>query len=442
MLIDNKHELTKGLETTIYQYLENNISEGGKFDFVTGYFTISALSKLYDRIRPQALYRIILGDLFSLKPNRRNIIDIINQKHEINNIFYLKDECEKVVEFLKQTNVEVKTVDKNFCHAKTYIYHNPNISKHKDNFYLVGSSNFTDAGIGLKPSSNIELNKLVSGTDAGFEKAGEWFEILWNSESTKETLTVGNNQAHTCKAFLISLISDFFEKYEPEILYYKTLYELFKEDFEQYDIDLAPHRDIMHLRDTVVFNKLYLFQQKGALSLIRMLQKYNGAILADAVGLGKTWSALAVIKYFELQGYKILLLCPEKLSNNWTRYLKDRHSVFEADKFDYFVRFHTDLFNKRMNKDGMTLTNFKRFQKLLIVIDESHNLRNDNSERYKFLVEHFYRVQENRDIKTLMLSATPINNKLTDIRNQFKLMVGGNDTGFREVEGVEIKSLQ
>jgi hypothetical protein len=148
------------------------------------------------------------------------------------------------------------------------------------------------------------------------------------------------------------------------------------------------------------------------------------------------------MKYFELQGYKILLLCPKKLSNNWTRYLKDRHSVFEADKFDYFVRFHTDLFNKRMNKDGMTLTNFKRFQKLLIVIDESHNLRNDNSGRYKFLVEHFYQLQSNRDVKTLMLSATPINNKLTDLRNQFKLIVNGYDTGFNGVEGIEIKSLQ
>jgi len=441
MLIDNKNELTIGQEKTIYQYLESNITEGGQFDFVTGYFTISALSKLSDGIRPQTKYRIILGDLFSLKPNRKNIIDIINQKHEITNVFYLKEECERVVAFLKQDNVEIKTVDKNFCHAKTYIYHNPNLSKHKDNFYLVGSSNFTDAGIGLRPSSNIELNKLVSGTDAGFEKAGEWFELLWNSDSAKEAIIVDGNQKISCKEFLIKLISDFFEKYDPVTLYYKTLYELFRDDFDRYDVDLKAGRDIQHLKDTVIYNKLYLFQQKGVLSLIRMLQKYNGAVLADAVGLGKTWSALAVMKYFELQGYKILLLCPKKLSNNWMRYLKDRHSVFEPDKFDFFVRYHTDLYGHRMNKDGMTLNNFRRFQKLLIVIDESHNLRNDASGRYKFLIENLYHPSGNRDIKTLMLSATPINNKLTDIRNQFKLIVHGNDTGFRDVEGIEIKSL-
>lgn len=442
MLIDNKNELIKGQETTIFNYLINNIAAGGRFDFVTGYFTISALSKLYNRIEPQASYRIILGDLFSLKPTRRNIVDIINQKHEVNDIFNLKDECEKAVEFLKQENVQVKTVDKNFCHAKTYIYHNPNITKHKDNFYLVGSSNFTDAGIGLKPSANIELNKLISGTDAGFEKAGEWFELVWNSESTKEVVTIDKNQTQSCKAFLIALISDFFEKYEPEILYYKTLYELFRDDFDQFDIDAAARKDIVHLRDTVVFNKLFLFQQKGVLSLIRMLQKYNGAILADAVGLGKTWSALAVMKYFELQGYKILLLCPKKISNNWQRYLKDRHSIFEPDKFEYYIRYHTDLFDKRMNKDGMTLTNFKRFQKLLIVIDESHNLRNDTSNRYKFLIDNFYQEKDSKDIKTLMLSATPINNKLTDIRNQFKLIAGGSDIGFKDIEGIEIKSLE
>jgi len=442
MLIDNKHELTKGQEKTIYQYLEGNITEGGKFDFVTGYFTISAISRLRTCIKPQSAYRIILGDLFSLKPSRRNIVDVINERHEVNEIFNLKEECEKAVEFLKQNNVEVKTVDKNFCHAKTYIYHNPDISRHKDNFYLVGSSNFTDAGIGLKPSSNIELNKLISGTDAGFEKAGDWFELVWNSDTTKDNIETDKNQKITCKEFLISLISDFFEKYDPELLYYKTLYELFRDDFDQLEIDISSRKDISHLRDTVVFNKLFLFQQKGVMSLIRMLQKYNGAILADAVGLGKTWSALAVMKYFELQGFKILLLCPKKIANNWLRFLKDRHSIFEPDKFEYYVRYHTDLFNQRMNKEGMTLNNFKRFQKLLIVIDESHNLRNDASSRYKFLIEHFYQNDTNREIKTLMLSATPINNKLTDIRNQFKLIVGGNDAGFQNIEGIEIRSLE
>ena len=259
MLIDNKNELTTGQEKTIYKYLVNNISEGGTFDFVTGYFTITALSKLDDKIPSQEEYRIILGDLFSVKPNRQNIVDLINQKHEISEVFHLKEECEKAVDFLRRDNVFIKTVDKNFCHAKTYIYHNPIVSKHKDNFYIVGSSNFTDAGIGLRISSNIELNKLVSGTDAGFDKAGEWFELLWKAESTKEYILIDGKHSQSCKEFLISLISDFFEKYEPLTLYYKTLYELFKDDFDQYDIDLKAGKDIQHLIDTVIYNILFLF---------------------------------------------------------------------------------------------------------------------------------------------------------------------------------------
>ncbi|MBI2968918.1 MAG: DEAD/DEAH box helicase family protein [Bacteroidetes bacterium] len=446
MLIDNKHELKKKHPITVFENIRVNMQVAGAFDFVTGYFTISALARLHDKIRPQNNYRIILGDLYSAQPNRRNIIDIINQKHQVSEVLNLKQDCEKAVEFLEQKSVKIKTVDKNFCHAKTYIYTHPEEDTSKNNFCIVGSSNFTDAGLGLRTSSNIELNKLINGTDDGFEKAQEWFDILWDSETTtKEKIINEEGKEVTCKEFLIKLISDFFEKYSPADLYFKTLYELFKEDLIKLEADVAAQKDLIHLSDSVIFNKLYDFQKKGVMSLIRMLNEYGGAILADAVGLGKTWSALAVMKYFELQGYKVLLLCPKKLSNNWMRFLKDRHSIFEADKFEYFVRYHTDLYNEgeRFDKnDGIKLSNFKRFHKLLIVIDESHNLRNDESGRYEFLVEHFYKNRERKDIKTLMLSATPINNKLIDVRNQFKLIAHGSDSGFAEAEGIKIPSLK
>lgn len=446
MLIDNKRELVPHQQVTVYSFLDKFMLPDGQFDFVTGYFTIAALARLGDKLKPQKGYRIVLGDLFSATPNRKNIIDIINQKHLIKEVMTLKDDCERAVAFLSLDCVEVKTVDKNFCHAKTYIYSNPDKSQHKDNFYLVGSSNFTDSGLGIRPSSNIELNKMIGGNDSSFEKAQEWFDILWVSPSTKDQIyNTEKKKEETVKEYLIRLISDFFEKYSPDVLYYKTLYELFKDDLSKLDADLAAQKDLVHMSDSAVFSHLYDFQKKGVMSLIRMLNEYGGAILADAVGLGKTWSALAVIKYFELQGYKVLLLCPKKISNNWLRYLKDRHSIFEDDKFEYFVRYHTDLCGEgeRFNKgDGIKFSNFKRFQKLLIVIDESHNLRNDESGRYEFLVDHIYKRSGTRDIKTLMLSATPINNKLIDVRNQFKLIVRGIDTGFSEAEGIHIPSLK
>ena len=169
--------------------------------------------------------------------------------------------------------------------------------------------------------------------------------------------------------------------------------------------------------------------------LIKMLQKYNGAILADAVGLGKTWSALAVMKFFQLQGREIILTCPKKLQNNWHRYLRHQNSKFEKDQFDYFIRFHTDMQMERMEKYTDRADKlFSDDNPKLIVIDESHNLRNNKSQRYKFFVNEI--LKHNQDIKVLMLSATPINNSLNDIRNQFKLMVQGNVDGFNESLGI------
>ena len=174
-----------------------------------------------------------------------------------------------------------------------------------------------------------------------------------------------------------------------------------------------------------------------------MIQNYNGAILADAVGLGKTWQALAVMKHFQLQGYEIVLLCPKKLEQNWRKYKKGHQSKFEADRLDFVIRYHTDLQDDRLEnkQDGLKIkTYFQNNPKVLFVIDESHNLRNDKSNRYKFLVETL--LEQNIDVKMLLLSATPINNHITDIRNQFKLIVKGDDAGFYPVPEFGIKSLQ
>jgi hypothetical protein len=167
-----------------------------------------------------------------------------------------------------------------------------------------------------------------------------------------------------------------------------------------------------------------------------MLQKHNGAILADAVGLGKTWSALAVIKFFRMQDYKVILLCPKKLQQNWELYLENRGSKFEKDDFDFIVKFHTDL-NENLFFKNIDDRFFKTNNNILFVIDESHNLRNSKSERYKFLVNQI--LSEVSNPKVLMLSATPINNSLMDIRNQFKLIVGGNAKGFEE--SLDIKNI-
>lgn len=222
------------------------------------------------------------------------------------------------------------------------------------------------------------------------------------------------------------------------------LYELFKEDLLSLTSDAEFKREIAHLEITEIYRILFPYQQKGSLSLIKMLQKYNGAILADAVGLGKTWTALAVMKYFQNKGYSVVVFCPKKLRNNWVQYQSGRGSRFEKDEIEYLVRHHTDLQNDRLssNYPDFPLTRLQRKQKLLIVIDESHNLRNDKSSRYKFMVDNVLMPEKTRrEVKVLHLSATPINNKLVDIRNQFKLMTKGVDGGFEKTE-LEIISLE
>jgi len=237
---------------------------------------------------------------------------------------------------------------------------------------------------------------------------------------------------------LIEKIEKIFIKYTPKQLYYKVLFELFGNQILEDEDNPEFAKQFGRLENSVIYNTLYDYQKKGVLSLIKMLQKYNGAILADAVGLGKTWSALAVMKFFQQQGREIIVICPKKLQHNWSRYRKNHDSKFERDKLEYFIRFHTDLDEERMNKqeykNELSDTLFINDRPKLFVIDESHNLRNDKSKRYKFLLEEI--LKKNEDAKVLMLSATPINNSLNDIKNQFKLIVKGNVHGFEETLGV------
>lgn len=236
------------------------------------------------------------------------------------------------------------------------------------------------------------------------------------------------------KQYFIQEIEKIFRKYTPEEIYYKILFELFNSDLDL-DGGIEHRQDMQLLQTSVIWNTLFNYQQKGVISLIKMLRKYNGAILADAVGLGKTFSALAVIKYFQTQNYLTVLLCPKKLEQNWDQYLRRRNSRFEKDEFDYIVRFHTDMQNDRMEEryTDAKLSYLQTRKKILVVIDESHNLRNEKSGRYQELMAKLIQNkegQENRDVKVLMLSATPINTGLNDVKGQFNLIGHGKDDAF------------
>ena len=433
MILDNENENLK-----VHEWI-SKYTEEGKLDIVTGYFTIGALAYLSKSVNDKIdEFRLILGDIVNVDVEENRPLDLLNENITIEAALKLNSVSQECVRFLKQEKVVAKTLEPNFCHAKNYLF-NPSEKDDRNKYFISGSSNLTEAGIGLKVTNNVELNLAETGNNNQYKELCDWFESLWNRPQAHKKKTIvhkdGSKSKVDFKEYLISEIERIFIKYTPREIYYKILFELFGSQLLEEENDPDFNRQVGRLENSIIYNTLYDFQKKGVLSLIKMLQKYNGAILADAVGLGKTWSALAVMKFFQLQGREVLLLCPKKLEHNWKRYRKHQESKFEKDQLDFFVRFHTDMSEERLEKyDDRADKFFRNDKPKLIVIDESHNLRNDKSNRYKFFLEHV--LKPNEDIKVLLLSATPINNSLNDIRNQFKLMVQGNVHGYENSLGV------
>lgn len=416
----------------------------GTFDIVTGYFTIRALDKLYREIPEEDTFRIISSELVKEDTTTDHIIDLLQGDKGIDSTLNINEYARHAKAFLERDNVQMKAIINAFCHAKAYLFKNKNPKM--QSFYLTGSSNLTDAGLGLKTSSNVELNMGTTFilNDNNYKEVNSWFEDLWKIASSKIPIDRSNPRSEKIdvKDFFIRQIEEYFRKYTPEEIYYKILYELFHADMEL-DNSIEHREDMSLLQTSVIWKTLFTYQQKGVISLIKMLRKYHGAILADAVGLGKTFSALAVIKYFQTQNYFTVVLCPKKLEYNWTQYLRRHGSRFEKDEFDYIVRFHTDLQNDRLESsyNDAKLSYLQSRKKVLVVIDESHNLRNEKSNRYQELLSELIQNQsgqEPRDVKVLMLSATPINTGLNDVKGQFNLIGHGQDNAFdNDVFGIE-----
>lgn len=434
MILDNENQNLK-VHEWIVKYTED-----GTIDIVTGYFTIGALADLSQQVNQKITkFRLVLGDIVNLDQVDDRPLDLLNENITIEAALNLSRLAQEAVDFLKQDKVKAKTLEPNFCHAKCYLFE-PSKKDDRNKYFISGSSNLTEAGIGKKQTNNLELNIAETGNNSQYKELVEWFETLWHKPQAHKEKTIlakdGTSRKIDFKQYLIEAIAKIFIEYSPRDIYYNILFELFGNQILEIENDPEFNRQVGRLENTAVFNALYDFQKKGVLSLIRMLQKYDGAILADAVGLGKTWSALAVMKFFQMQGREVILLCPKKLDNNWRRYKEDQESKFEVDKLKFFMRFHTDMSNSRLESYNDRADKFFRDDKpKLIVIDESHNLRNDKANRYKFLVEQI--LKNNQDVKVLLISATPINNSLNDARNQFKLMVQGDVNGYETKLGVK-----
>lgn len=228
---------------------------------------------------------------------------------------------------------------------------------------------------------------------------------------------------------VIQHIDAVYQENSPEKIYFLILYNIFHEFLDEMNEDVLAN-DRTGYQDTVIWDTLFNYQQDAATGIINKLEMYNGCILADSVGLGKTFTALAVMKYYELRNKSVLLLCPKKLADNWLTYNRNvTTNILVKDRFNYDVLCHTDLSRTRGESFGMPLNQINWGNYDLVVIDESHNFRNDNAvkdheTRYQKLMNKV--IRSGVKTKVLMLSATPVNNRFSDLRNQLALAYEGH----------------
>lgn len=285
------------------------------------------------------------------------------------------------------------------------------------NVYM-GINEFSSAGFGYEKNNSI-LHQIIKTDD--FETTKQYiqnFEEIWNDESLLKDVT--ND--------VVGYISNLYKENSPEFIYYLTLFNIFDEFLEDISEDELANEKT-GFKNSVIWNKLYDFQKDAALGIINKLERHNGCILADSVGLGKTFSALAVIKYYQERNRTILVLCPKRLGDNWQTFLNnyDDNPLFR-DRFNYHVLYHTDLSRDRGESNGIDLSRINWGNYDLVVIDESHNFRNndprkDRTTRYQKLLNDV--MKAGVKTKVLMLSATPVNNRFIDLKNQIALACEG-----------------
>ena len=422
-------------------YLRAGLEGAEVFRLVSAYFSVFGFNALADKLEAETLKKTRF--LFGAPESAGNInlgeknarrFDLTEEGLTVEeDVLRQRELAERCAKWIESEKVQVRAASKNnLIHGKMY-----HMESAAGGAATVGSSNFTHRGLGLSKKANLEINLAVQDAKTRAELA-KWFDNLWNSK----------NLVYDAKQEVLNALKRWHDEYAPEFIYYKTLFELFRKELEG-DKSGERQREYSRLIDSDVWHKLYEFQKDGAKSAINRLLRHNGCILADSVGLGKTYTALAAIKYFELRGENVLVLCPKKLENNWRIYQKSagaKNNPFAGDHFRFYLLSHTDLTRESGMSGNINLANFDWGQFGLVVIDESHNFRNDSKDRknekgeitrvsrYQKLLEEV--IKKDAQTKVLMLSATPVNTSLFDLQNQIYLITGKHDDSFADSLGV------
>jgi SNF2 family DNA or RNA helicase len=412
--------------------LKEKLCKGSRLSVISAYFTIYAYAELKKELSKIDHMRFIFTEPTFVHKDQELIreyyIERNPEKKISGNEFEIKlrnemkqaaiaKECARWLE----KKAEIKSLRQaNPAQPRLVYIENP-----EDNVSINGTVDFTSDGLGITSSNRLDSNMCLYGKDytIGFLQA---FNELWEDDTAVQDV----------KDKVLEQMRILYKENTPEFIYFVTLYNIFYDYLDELTEDNIV-KSRTGFKETQIWNKLYKFQKDAVMGAIDKIEKYNGCIIADSVGLGKTFTALAVIKYYELRNDRVLVLAPKKLRENWTIYtLNDKRNIFSADRFNYDVLNHTDLSRTSGYSGEINLATLNWSNYDLVVIDESHNFRNNppvkgHITRYQRFMNDV--IKAGVKTKVLMLSATPVNNRMNDIRNQIAFITEGRDDAFKSV---------
>lgn len=425
---------------SVGEYIKENTHEGADVTISSPIFTIFAFEELRkvleksDKFRflfnePTFIKRLVNNDKevkeFELQmQEREKNVSEFNLEIGLKNNLDQNQIASKCYKFIEKKG-EIKSVVKPGCVSPSNI-----LVVNKDNKYLIQGNNIAFSKDGLGYTKRIRFDFNTVNDDP--EMIDQYISFISEIFSNKDLVV-------DVKEELLKHLSNLYKENSPELLYYLTLYNIFGEKLVNMD-DMARVKEKTGITQTKIWNSLYNFQHDAVVGAIKKLELYNGCIIADSVGLGKTFEALAIIKYYELRNDRVLVLAPKKLRGNWTAFRENSTmNMLAEDRFNYDVLNHTDLSRDKGKSGDINLETINWGNYDLLVIDESHNFRNNNAVKNK---ETRYQRLMNRIIKSgvktkvLLLSATPVNNRLADLKNQIMFITEDNDQAFKENAGI------
>ena len=428
-------KLPKVLDNKKYRVvdeLKEVLNKGSKLSVVSAYFTIYAYAELKKELSKIDNMRFIFTEPTFVHKDQELIreyyIERNPEKKMSGNEFEIKlrnemkqasiaKECAKWLE----KKAEIKSLKQANPAQPRLVY----IENTKDNISINGTVDFTSDGLGITPSNRLDSNMCLYGKDYTISFL-QSFNELWEDDAAVQDV----------KDKVLEQMRILYKENTPEFIYFVTLYNIFNAYLDELTEDNIV-KSRTGFKETLIWNKLYKFQKDGVMGAIDKIEKYNGCIIADSVGLGKTFTALAVIKYYELRNDRVLVIVPKKLRENWTVYtMNDKRNIFAGDRFNYDVLNHTDLSRTSGYSGEINLATLNWSNYDLVVIDESHNFRNNppvkgRITRYERFMNDI--IKAGVKTKVLMLSATPVNNKMNDIKNQIAFITEGRNDAFKSV---------